>query len=394
MNELEHSGQPLVSVIIPTYNYGKFVLSAIDSVKKQDYPNIEIIVIDDGSTDNTQQLLADLPKIVYVRQENQGLSSARNHGVHLAKGKYLQFLDADDLLPPTSIHKRVTFLEHEPCKSAVICRSVFFHNPALTNIPLIRFQEWCQPESDSIDLALYFFNIAPPHAFLIRKSVVDKFSLKFDTSLCACEDYDFWFRLAQVSGAPGLVKSCWVYYRQHANSMSRSYKNQYQHDAELCKRIYASVNATEPWIGNHPRFDYLFAMLAASLITARRLWFFDRESFNVFMQEHIFPLLQEIKKEKYKSTTNSTTLVFISRARLTLLKMRNNDKSLDQPIYNSIICIFPKNPTYLTLVIKKGVKHISIKNLARLAKFDLQFIYLRLINKIAMFHQSVRLGSI
>ncbi|MDZ4154531.1 glycosyltransferase family 2 protein, partial [Methylicorpusculum sp.] len=177
MYTLEHPRQ-LVSVIIPTYNYGHFVLSTIDSVNKQDYPYIEIIVIDDGSTDNTQEILGSLPTIIYVRQENQGLSAARNHGINLAKGKYLQFLDADDLLGQSSIRKRVEYLEKNLYKNAVICRSTFFYNSILSENPLLRIHEWYQPESNSIDLALYYFNIAPPHAFLIRKSVIDEFSLK------------------------------------------------------------------------------------------------------------------------------------------------------------------------------------------------------------------------
>jgi len=89
---------PLVSVIIPTYNHGRFVSAAVESALHQDYRPLEIIVIDDGSTDATRAVLAPFgDSIMYVYQNNAGLPSARNAGINIAKGDFVAFLDADDI---------------------------------------------------------------------------------------------------------------------------------------------------------------------------------------------------------------------------------------------------------------------------------------------------------
>src|SRR5690349_12444252 len=88
----------LVSVIIPCYNHGKYLSRAIESVLSQTYRNVEIVVVDDGSADNTKEVTDTFPHVLYVHQNNQGLSAARNTGINNSKGKYLLFLDADDWL--------------------------------------------------------------------------------------------------------------------------------------------------------------------------------------------------------------------------------------------------------------------------------------------------------
>ena len=100
-----------VSVVIPCYNYGHYLAECLDSVMAQTYPDLEVIVIDDGSTDDTMQVCGRYPKVRYVRQENRGLSAARNAGIRLAKGQYIQPLDADDRLAPTSIEQCSSLLE-------------------------------------------------------------------------------------------------------------------------------------------------------------------------------------------------------------------------------------------------------------------------------------------
>jgi glycosyltransferase involved in cell wall biosynthesis len=105
---------PLVSVVIPAFNSSAYVMESIESVRAQTYTPLEIIVVDDGSTDDTAKKLQTLiaaGSIRYQYQENRGLSSARNSGIALANGKYLQFLDADDLILPTKIEKQVQRLE-------------------------------------------------------------------------------------------------------------------------------------------------------------------------------------------------------------------------------------------------------------------------------------------
>jgi len=102
---------PLVSIIIPSYNYGRYVLQAIMSCLHQTYKNLEIIVIDDGSTDNTQEILQAIKdRIVYIYQTNQGVSVARNTGLEIAHGDFITFLDADDYLTEDSIESRLKIL--------------------------------------------------------------------------------------------------------------------------------------------------------------------------------------------------------------------------------------------------------------------------------------------
>lgn len=107
---------PAVSVIIPTYNRASMLGEAIESVLDQTYSDFEIIVVDDGSTDDTQQVVKafDDTRIRYVFQENRGRSNARNHALSLAQGRYIAFLDSDDLFVPTKLERQVAALDSEP----------------------------------------------------------------------------------------------------------------------------------------------------------------------------------------------------------------------------------------------------------------------------------------
>ena len=102
----------LVSVIIPVYNGEKFVASSIESALKQTYNPVEIIVINDGSTDSTQEVLNQFEgKIIVIQQKNAGQADARNHGLNIAKGKYIALLDSDDLFAPEKLEKQISFLK-------------------------------------------------------------------------------------------------------------------------------------------------------------------------------------------------------------------------------------------------------------------------------------------
>ncbi|HBA54228.1 MAG TPA: hypothetical protein DCZ04_07175 [Syntrophorhabdus aromaticivorans] len=111
---MDAASRPLVSIIIPTYNYAQYLPRAVESCLRQTYGRLEIIVIDDGSTDNTHEVLQKFSnKIICVHQQNRGVSSARNHGLERARGEFITFLDADDYLTEDSIETRLhVLLEH------------------------------------------------------------------------------------------------------------------------------------------------------------------------------------------------------------------------------------------------------------------------------------------
>lgn len=106
---------PRVSVIIPTYNHAQFVVQAVESALAQTYADLEVIIVDDGSTDDTQAVLARYgAEINYIYQENQGLSAARNAGISVARGDYFLFLDADDLVLANKLELQVSIVDAQP----------------------------------------------------------------------------------------------------------------------------------------------------------------------------------------------------------------------------------------------------------------------------------------
>src|SRR6266571_2615420 len=102
---------PLVSVITAVHNGERSLGAALESLFRQDYTPYESVVVDDGSDDGTPHVLARFPGVIYLRQENQGPAAARNKGLAAARGQYVAFLDADDVLPPTKLSTQVAYLE-------------------------------------------------------------------------------------------------------------------------------------------------------------------------------------------------------------------------------------------------------------------------------------------
>ncbi len=182
---------PLVSVIIPTYNRGWIIKEAIDSVLAQDYRDFELIVVDDGSTDNTPEVLdAYRGTIKVFRQENKGVSAARNRGIAEASGRFIAFLDSDDLWLPQKLSRQVEFFNTTP--DALICQTeeVWIRSGVRVN-PKKRHQK---PSGMIFEPSLALCLVSPS-AVMIRRSLLEIVG-NFDETLPACEDYDLWLRIS------------------------------------------------------------------------------------------------------------------------------------------------------------------------------------------------------
>ncbi|MEA5550657.1 glycosyltransferase family A protein [Anabaena cylindrica UHCC 0172] len=105
---------PLVTVIIPVYNYANYIAATLDSVFAQTYRPIEVIVVDDGSTDNSAEIMLGYPEVQYLYQSNQGVSVARNMAIAAAKGEFIAFLDADDLWKPDKLSLQIAYMLENP----------------------------------------------------------------------------------------------------------------------------------------------------------------------------------------------------------------------------------------------------------------------------------------
>jgi len=184
-----NSKYPLVSVIIPTYNRAWILLEAVESVLSQTYENYELIVVDDGSTDNTRLLLKSFQDICVVSQENRGVSAARNRGIEAAVGDYLAFLDSDDLWLPEKLDSQMEFFKTHP--KAMICQTqeIWIRNGKRIN-PKERHRKASGMFFErSLELCL-----VSPSAVVIKRDLLKDVG-RFDEDLPACEDYDLWLRI-------------------------------------------------------------------------------------------------------------------------------------------------------------------------------------------------------
>lgn len=181
----------IVSVIIPTYNRKHFLLEAVDSVFAQTYRDLEVIVVDDGSTDGTGEALGrHKPRLIYTYQANKGAGAARNRGIELARGEFIAFLDSDDLWLPKKLEIQVAFMDQNP--EAQICytdeiwvRKGVRVNPRKKHT---KYSGWIY--SHCLPLC-----IISPSSALIREEVFGHIGT-FDPRLPVCEDYDLWLRVA------------------------------------------------------------------------------------------------------------------------------------------------------------------------------------------------------
>ncbi len=216
-NKMELSAAlfPLITVVIASYNYGRYINKAIDSVLGQTYPGVELIVIDDGSTDNTRSIVAAYPSVRYFFHSNRGVSASRNAGIKAASGHYISFLDADDWLEKTGLEQNYRVIRKFPEMAFVSGNFCLLH--AETNErEFVR----AQVEEGHYARLLRSNYIGMLASVLFKKPVLNKFF--FDESLAACEDYDLFLRIARdhpIMHHPGLIAT----YNHHVNSLSHNY---------------------------------------------------------------------------------------------------------------------------------------------------------------------------
>ncbi len=181
--------KPLVSVIIPTYNRKNFLEEALESVFSQDYRPLEVIVVDDGSTDDTPKLATRYP-IKYIRGPRRGPAAARNRGISVSHGEFVAFLDSDDLWRPEKIRRQVEFFEKKPGAVAVQTEEIWLRDGKRVN-PRKRHQK---PDGFFFQRALELCLVSPS-AVMLRRRVFAEIGL-FDESFPVCEDYELWLRLS------------------------------------------------------------------------------------------------------------------------------------------------------------------------------------------------------
>lgn len=211
----ESGARPLVSVIVPTHNHADYLALAIESVLSQSYPHFEIIVVDDGSTDATGEVLQRYAeRIRCVRQPNRGLSAARNHGLQLARGDLIGLLDADDLYGPEYLLTLVTLLASHPEAGGAYCgfRSIDGNGRLLAHI----HSRVVSP--DAMHDSLLMGNFLGVNTPLIRHSCYRQVG-GFDETLRASEDWDIWLRLTRSFRLVGISEPL-VFRRDLAQSMS------------------------------------------------------------------------------------------------------------------------------------------------------------------------------
>ena len=211
----------IISVIIPCYNQGRFLAQAIDSVLSQTHPSVEIIVVDDGSTDETPEIAARYGSAVtYVRQENRGLGAARNCGISLAKGSLLHFLDSDDALDSEMLGHQAATADAHPEAGAFygVWRRMTEtgEREARSRVTLLPNDQFH---------GLQRCNVAPPCCVTVRRRALDVAGV-FETNpeIRGSEDWDLWLRISAAGFGFVFAPESVAFYRSHSEAMSRDHE--------------------------------------------------------------------------------------------------------------------------------------------------------------------------
>lgn len=226
----------LVSIIVPAYNAERYLADAVQSALAQTNANVEVLVVNDGSTDGTgtlaDALAAKDARVRVIHQSNGGLPAARNAGLRVARGEYISFLDADDVFLPEKSHAQAQFLDTHPecdlvysdiCYADEALRATRMH---VRGVPPVPFG------------ALYVYrNWFATTAVLLRASLVRAVG-EFDESLVGSEDWDYWIRCAR-HGTFGYLPGAVALYRFHGDQMHRATEKMRRAELQVVAKHYA-----------------------------------------------------------------------------------------------------------------------------------------------------------
>jgi glycosyltransferase involved in cell wall biosynthesis len=215
---IEASGAERVSVIIPAYNVAPYIAETLKSVFAQTKSAFEVIIVNDGSPDTEKleealQPFRDL--ILYLKQENRGLSGARNTGIRAAKGDLIALLDGDDLWMPQYIETQTEFLRRHPEYDLVYCNAVFFGDSIYEGT---QYMAVCPSEGEATAAAIISRNCNVFVSVTARAEALR--ALGFDESLRSCEDFDCWLRFTFSGRRIGYHRQVLVQYRKRDASLS------------------------------------------------------------------------------------------------------------------------------------------------------------------------------
>jgi len=309
--------KPIFSIICPCYNQGHFLTCAIQSVTDQLFIDWELIIIDDGSGDETRKIALSFieqdSRIHYLYQENKGLSAARNFGVHKSFGDYLVFLDADDWLYVDFLDK----VEREFVNGFDLVVTGYAH---------------CKDESiihhvtrsrHKLSIKEFTYgNYAPPVAFSLRKSILTEIGI-FDESLKSAEDWDLWIRAAKCEVEMINIPDILAAYRYSDQSMSRDGERMYQ----ALKAVFLKIPLNDPRINTLDQIlpqdiDNAKGILAllmpclgvlvmqGKIIEAVKLYFNEKEEFDLDPSETDFLILNSYLTFRYWNTKKELDRVF------------------------------------------------------------------------------------
>ena len=276
---------PLVSIIIPFYNSEKYIKRSLESILGQTYKNLEIILIDDGSTDRTVEIVKSYkdPRIIYLFQKNQGQGPARNNGIKKSQGEYITFLDADDYYFPEKVEKQVRFLENHPEYQAVYCNALHFYS----DNPTVFFKKKGNFHSGDIFKDLLESSYINLNTIMVSRQILDKAGLFNENRYCP-EDWELWLKISRAGFQFGyldedLVK---VEIRPDSNTTMAIQWILKNNALKMFENIFSSMNHEEKVLYKTEEIlrKMRFKLAVACLVGGRK-----KDFFKTFVSLYKFP---------------------------------------------------------------------------------------------------------
>lgn len=241
---MDQTANPTVSIVMCAYNAAPFIADTLRSVMAQTFQDFEVIVVNDGSTDNTEDVIASFPsaaqQLIYLKQENKGPAAARNTGLQKARGRYVAILDSDDIWMPTYLETMVSLMQSNPTVDLYYPNAIFFGG---THLDGLIYQEF-RPSSEPVTLEKFLKREC--HVFIsciFKREILDQVGL-FDERLRGSEDFDLWLRMLQHGYQFAFTREILVQYRAQPNSLSAGSAGFLQQVIAALRKFQSSAQAT------------------------------------------------------------------------------------------------------------------------------------------------------